>query len=76
MINPATSHECLQDAWAALLKGDTSERDRLLRRAETLLKAEAQADAVERALKVDFYVTAKGIAVPTLTMARAAGALQ
>lgn len=76
MTDPATSSACLQAAMQALLRGDTMERDRLCRRAETLLSAEQQADAVQRVLAIDFYVRANGVVIPTLVMARSAGVLQ
>jgi hypothetical protein len=70
-----TSQECLQQAYAALLNGDTKERDRLCNRADALLKAEQQAEAVERVLAKDFYVTKAGVAIPVKRMAKAAGAI-
>jgi hypothetical protein len=71
----STSQECLQQAYAALLKGDTKERDRLCDRANALLKAEQQAAAIESVLAKDFYVTSKGVAIPVKRMAKAAGVL-
>lgn len=71
----ATSKECLQAAWAALLQGDTAERDRQCARAETLLVAEQYADAVTKVLSVDFYVTKSGVAILTKHMAKVAGAI-
>lgn len=73
--DPATSDDCLRAAFAALVRGDTRERDRLCARAEILIKAEQHADAVQRAMSVDFYVSRKGIAIPVKLMARAAGEL-
>lgn len=75
MTQPTTSGDCLKAGWAALLKGDTAERDRMVARARTLMAAEDHAARVERVLSVDFYVTARGTAVPTKTMAQAAGEL-
>lgn len=74
--NPSTSDECIRAAWAALMQGDTKERDRLCHRAGTLLDAEDHAAAVGRVLAKDFYVTAHGICIPVGMMARAAGAIQ
>ena len=76
MTNPTTSQDCLRDAFAAILRGDATERDRLCERAKTLLDAEHYADAVERVMSKDFYVTRAGVAIPVKMMARAAGALQ
>lgn len=72
----ATSREALQGAFAALLRDDLEERDRLCERAEILMKAEQKAAAVEKVLSVDFYVTMNGICVPTKRMAKAAGVIQ
>lgn len=73
---PTTSEECVRQAWAALLRDDTAERDRLVKRAERLLVAEQRAAAVERVLSVDFYVTRTGRVIPTKMMARASRAIQ
>ena len=70
-----TSQDCLRAAFAALLRGDTAERDRQVARAEVLLKAEQYADAVTRILAVDFYVGRDSVAIPTKCMAKAAGAI-
>lgn len=75
-MNDATSSDCLRSAFAAILKGDAAERDRLCRRAAVLMTAEKQADAIEAVLRVDFYVKSNGVAISSLAMARAAGALQ
>ncbi len=75
MTEPRTSQECIQHAFAALLRGDTGERDRLCKRGGTLLKAEEYADAVQRVLAKDFYVTPEGVAIPTKRMAKAAGVI-
>ncbi len=76
MSDPTTSEDCLKAAFAALTRGDTTERDRLCERAKNLLKAEDYACRVERALSVDFYVNKRGIAIPVMAMAKAAGAIQ
>jgi uncharacterized DUF497 family protein len=65
-----TSQECIREAFAALLKGDTKERDRLCARAIAI------AAAVEKVLAVDFYVMRNGTVIRTIAMARAVGALQ
>lgn len=75
MSHPITAQECLRLAMAALLRGDLAERDRLCERGARLIDAEDRAARVQRALEVDFYVTARGVAVPTKTMAMAAGEL-
>jgi len=72
---PSTSQECLQQAFAAVLRGDLKERDRLCNRADALLKAEQQAEAVERVLAKDFYVTKAGVAISVKRMAKAAGVI-
>jgi len=71
-----TAEGCLRGAWDALLRGDYGERDRLCDRAKRLAEAEQYASAVEKVMSIDFYVTPRGVSIPTLTMARAAGALQ
>lgn len=71
-----TSEGCLKGAWAAILRGDYAERDRLCDRAKTLVEAERVANAIERVLLVDFYVSTDGRAVSSREMARQAGALQ
>jgi hypothetical protein len=71
-----TSQDCLRGAWAALLRGETGERDRLCARAEKLLEAERMASAVEKVLAVDFYVDRKGRSFPSREMAARAGVLQ
>ncbi len=71
-----TSDGCMRLAFQAILRGDTAERDRLCERARVLIAAEGQAEAVERVLAVDFYVTRAGVVVPTTRMAAAAGAIQ
>lgn len=76
MTDESTSATCLQSAFQALLRGDYAERDRLCERASRLMVAERNALAMERVLAVDFYVTRHGVAVPTTTMAKAAGAIQ
>lgn len=60
----------------ALLRGDTAERDRLVRRAEQLMKAEHYGDAVQRVLTVDFYVNRRGVAYRSIDLARAGGIIQ
>jgi hypothetical protein len=75
-MGEATARECLQAAFEAIKRSDYAERDRLCDRANRLVAAEDAAAAVERALSVDFYVNRKGVAIPTLTMAKAAGAIQ
>lgn len=70
-----TAKECLQAAFQAVLRGDTGERDRLCERGKVLLEAEHKASAIQRVMAVDFYVTARGVAVPTVRMARAAGVI-
>jgi hypothetical protein len=73
MTDPSTSADCIRAAWTALTKGNKAERDRLLDRAKLLLAAEENSSAVQRVLAVDFYVTARGVAYPSINMARAAG---
>lgn len=75
-MSDATAKGCLEMAFAALLRGDLDERDRLCKRGALLADAEEKAGRVERVLAVDFYVTAAGISIPTRAMARAAGAIQ
>lgn len=75
-VNVTTSADAMKAAWAALLSGDTAERDRQCERARQLMGAEKYAGAVERVLGVDFYVTGSGVAVPTKRMAKAAGVIQ
>ena len=78
MIIPplGTSQECIREAFAALLKGDTKERDRDRDRDRPSAKAIAIAVAVEKVLAVDFYVMRNGTVIRTIAMARAVGALQ
>lgn len=76
MGDPTTTEECLRQGFAALLRGDTAERDRLVRRAEKLMEAEHYAGAVERVLTVDFYVSRRGVAYRSTDLARAAGVIQ
>jgi hypothetical protein len=71
-----TSDDCLRGAWAALIRGDTAERDRLCDRARSLMEAEGLARATEKVLSVDFYVKLDGTIIPTLLMARAARLVQ
>lgn len=71
-----TAKDCLQGEFAALLRGDTAERDRLCARAERLIEVEQYADAVERVLDTNFYVTAGGVAIPSATLAKAGGVMQ
>jgi hypothetical protein len=71
-----TSNEALQAAWAALLRGDTLERDRQCERAKHLNEAEVYAAAMQRALSIDFYVNTRGVAYPARELARRAGAIQ
>jgi hypothetical protein len=75
-MNPITSADCLHAAMSALLRGDTTERDRLCERAKRLIDAEDHAARVERVLSVDFYVRADGVAISTVAMARTVGAIQ
>ena len=75
-MNPATSSDCLRAAMSALLRGDTTERDRLCERASRLLDAEEHAARVERVLSVDFYVREDGVAISTVAMARTVGVMQ
>lgn len=75
MSEPATSKESLRAAFNALLRGDTTERDRQLARAKTLIAAERYADAVTRVLSVDFYVKKDGTVIPTKCMAKVVGAI-
>lgn len=70
-----TSKSCLREAFAALLRGDTAERDRLVSRARVLLEAERHADAVQRVMAKDFYVTRTGVVIPVGAMAKAAGTI-
>ncbi len=53
----------------------TGIRTDCMRRGEALLKAEEYADAVQRVLAKDFYVTPEGVAIPTKRMAKAAGVI-
>lgn len=73
MSQPTTASECLRLMFQATLDGDYARRDRLAERCVKLIDAEDHAARVERALAVDFYVTARGQVVPTKTMAMAAG---
>lgn len=73
--DPTTSTGCLGAAMQALLRGDTTERDRLCDRANMLLLAEEHAAKVKRLLAVDFYVNRRGEVIPTRLMARAARAI-
>jgi aminoglycoside/choline kinase family phosphotransferase len=75
-MKETTAKECLQAAFQATLRGDYTERDRLCKRGQMLAQAEHHAAAVERVLAIDFFVTAQGVSIPTLTMAKAAGAIQ
>ena len=70
-----TTEDCLRGAFAALLRGDTAERDRLCARAERLVEAEQYADAVERVLDTNFSVTPGGVAIPVATLAKAGGVI-
>lgn len=71
-----TSEECLRGAFQAILQGDYAERDRLCDRARVLMEAEKRAGAMQRVLAVDFYVTGRGVTIPTRLMAEKAGAIQ
>jgi hypothetical protein len=71
-----TSKECMRGAFAAILRGDTAERDRLADRAKVLLAAEMQADTLQRVMSIDFFVTAGGLAIPSVMMAKAARVVQ
>ena len=71
-----TSEECMKGAWQAILRGDYAERDRLCDRARILMEAEKLAGAMQRVLAVDFYVTGRGVTIPTRLMAEKAGAIQ
>lgn len=73
MSQPRTASEGLRSAYQAILRGDYAERDRILARTTKLIDAEERAARVERALAVNFYVTAAGTAIPTPLLARAAG---
>lgn len=73
--SPKTAEASLKGAFAALLRGDTDERDRLCKRAEILLEAENYANAVEAVLSVDFYVFGNGTVIPTKEMAKSVGVL-
>lgn len=57
---------------AALMRGDTAERDRLCRRAEVLLNAEAKSRALAMVMAVDFMVDSKGTAYRTRDLLRVA----
>ena len=57
--------EHLKGAWAALMRGDADERDRLCALAETEIKAKARSRAIENLLKIDFLVYADGRTVST-----------
>lgn len=59
---PAKSGDSLKAAFAALLEGDTAERDRLCRLAEMQMQAEARSAALAQVLGTDFYVSADGTA--------------
>lgn len=75
-MTQTTSQGCIKGAWDAILRGDYTERDRLCERGKKLAEAENYAAAVEKVMKVDFYVTRRGISIPTMTMTKAAGAIQ
>jgi hypothetical protein len=65
----------LQQAFAALLRGDTDERNRLCGLAEKELlheEMEEKAAATARVLTVDFYVKADGTVIETRKMYAAA----
>lgn len=76
MTDPNTSEGCMKAAWAALLRGDTTERDRLIARCRALMRAEQDVRAVVRVMVVDFYIAEDGTAYPTVAMAKAAHAIQ
>lgn len=73
MTSPSTPSEGLRMAFQATLRGDYSERDRLVERTRRLIDAEDHATRVQRALSINFYVDAKGTVYPTVLLARAAG---
>lgn len=70
-----TSKESLKAAWGALLRGDMAERDREVERGRMLLEEEHKADAIQKLLAVDFYVTKSGSVIPTATIAKAANVI-
>lgn len=59
-----TSADCMRAAFAAILKDDYAERDRMCDRAAKLMEAERHADALQRVLSVDFYVDSLGRCFP------------
>lgn len=76
MKPPSSAHDALRAAFAACLAGDTRTQHAMLDRGRALLAAEDHAARVQRALSVDFYVNARGVAYPSRVLAKAAGDLQ
>ena len=60
-----TAESSLKAAFAALLRGDTAERDRLCQRAEVQHQAEARSRAIAKVLATDFYVNQRGTVYPS-----------
>ena len=66
-----TTEDHLRAAYAALLAGDTAERDRQCELAKRALEEE-RTTGVKRLMEVDFFVTPAGVVIPiTAMMARA-----
>lgn len=75
MVVLVSADDSLPQAWAALLRGDTAERDRICAIAEKGLQREEmdeEARAVAKVLSIDFYVKADGTAISTRRMYAAA----
>jgi hypothetical protein len=70
-----TSEDCMRGAFAAILRGDYAERDRLADRASQLMAAEMKAQKIQEVMVTDFFVTAHGIAIPTTVMLKQVGVL-
>lgn len=70
-----TTTECMKAAFEAICRGDYAERDRLIERVRVLDKAEREAAAITKVMLIDFYVTRAGVSIPTVVMAKAAGAI-
>lgn len=71
-----TSDGCMRLAFEAIRLNDTAERDRLCDRARALIAAEGQAEAVQRLMEVNFFVTRTGVCISTTAAAKAAGVIQ
>ena len=65
------SGDYLRAAWAATIRGDTAERDRLCELGKIALRAEersARIRSMSGIMQVDFYVTKSGVAFSTKDM--------